>query len=589
MLYSIQHAVGAVLVSLLALAVALAIGCGENGPTDSGRSDPDLADSLVKVAGDSLGKMMDEVINETLDDPDSTFRPGAIDFNGVLSLYERALAANPNNNDARFGAAFAGLMVFLADPGLNNLYERFKDLIDTGGGFPTSQLPEVTLGREIAVPGMPLSSGSFTKLLIDITRLDPLLAKAAVTDPTISEIQLLLETSLLPKITKAQGRILAIIGSPDYEFTITPEMQGNPGASPIVLDRADFRVILASLHALEAAIHIFVARDLDLPSYTIAGVEEALRQGSSFLSLKDNNVGTNHMSAAKVDILAAEIQLEHAVSDLLAELGEDQTNDLIKVYPGDQEDLIMIRDSLSFYRSYFNGPKELQVIWRTGESWWYDPYTGLWYWIATYDTFRVTVDVAKFFDNPIENPKDLLPGYTLTLDSNTTAYKEFAALHFSRQAYWDSLLSIYGVSYPNDTAQSLQQYGFWGHLPDEDNDDFYLMLDGRYSQSVFGWDDLQYWGGSALYVWNYMSYNRYEYEHLYYSRDDWIACYEWTDASYAAWTWRNPTFNGLFPEMTSGRIKNEILEEVDETNWKRSDCGSIDFDLANGVVGPIGP
>ena len=91
MLSSIQHALRPVLVSLAALAIVLAIGCDENGTTDSQLTDCQLADSLVMVAGDSLGRMMDEVINETLDDPDSTFRPGNIDFTGVLNLYEQAL------------------------------------------------------------------------------------------------------------------------------------------------------------------------------------------------------------------------------------------------------------------------------------------------------------------------------------------------------------------------------------------------------------------------------------------------------------------------------------------------------------------
>jgi len=80
-----------------------------------------------------------------------------------------------------------------------------------------------------------------------------------------------------------------------------------------------------------------------------------------------------------------------------------------------------------------------------------------------------------------------------------------------------------------------------------------------------------------MYVWYYYSSNQWEYQSLYYSRNDWIACYEWSDATYAAWTWPNPTFNDLFPDMTSDRIKDEILEDVDETNWKRSDCINIDW------------
>ena len=559
---------------ILAGGIILVVGCGEEGPSESGEPDAERADSLVSLAGDSLGKVMDEMINQTLENLDSTFRPSDIDFTGVLSLYEQALVCDPSNNDARFGAAFTGLMSFLADPTLNDLYERFKNVIDTGGVFPTSRLPEITLGRAAEIEGVPATPGGFTKVLTDFVRLDAQLVKVAASDPTIGEIQELLETSLLPKITTAESRLQAVISIPGYEFIITPQMQGNPGASPIELDRADFRVILASLHALEAAIHIFVARDLNLPSYTIEGVEEALQQESDFLSLKPNNVSKNHMSAAKTDILTAEGQLEQAVDDLLAEIssGEDQTDDLIKVYPEDEEDLDMIKDSLSYYRSYFNGPKEFEVIWYTGDSCWeVDP----WYWecVSLYDTLELTVDISEFFDNPIDNPKNLLPGYTLTISSNESAHKDFAALHFSREAYWDSLQSIYGVSYPDDTLQSLEQYGFSGHLPDEDNEEFYEML-ADYNQSIFGWDDLGSWWYGSPYIWDYYSNNKYEYQDHYYSRNDWVVCYEWTATTFEAWTWPNPTFNGLFPGMTSHRIKNEILG-MDPEDWTRSDCGTF--------------
>ena len=567
-------------VALIILVVTLNFYLGCDSDDGVGPEEPMNADSIIQIANDSLAGMIDEAINQTLENLDSTFQPGDIDFTGVRDLYEEALTADPNNNDARFGAAFAGLMSFLADANLNYLYERFKNLIDTGGVFPISNLPEVTLGRSLTVAGMPMYPTKFHNTIIDITRLDPLMAKAAAADPNISEVQNLLETSLLPKVQRAQNHIAGIINeNPDYEFTITPDMQGNPGANPIVVDLSDFRVILASLHAIEASLHIFVARDLDLSSYTVSGLEEALQRNSSFLSLRGGEIGAGHMSAAKTDILTASNQLILSIDALLAELSasEDQSNDLIKVHPGDESDLKEIQDTIQHYQSYFDGPVLLEVIWRSNYYCYYDPVLGYTVCDLERDTITATVDVSQFFDNPLENLKLFLPEYTLTLESNESAHKGFAATYFSRQAYWDSLLSIYGINYPDDTAQSLQQYGFCCHLPDEDNEFFYEMLAWYGSQSIFGWGDLVHLGGSPLYVWGYGSSNSTAYQDLYFSRNEWTLCYQWSDLTFDLWDWPNPTFNGLFPELTSDKIKSEILKDVvDAISWKRSDCISAD-------------
>jgi len=562
----------------------LFLGCSSD--EGLGPEEPVNTDSLVQVANNSLAVMMNEVINQTLENLDSTFRPNDVDFTGALALYEQALASDPNNNDALFGAAFCGLMSFLADSNLNELYERFKTLNDTGGFFPVGSLPQVTLGNPLAVTGFPLHPNKFTDMLIDITRLDPLMARAAAADPTISEIQALLETSLLPKVQKAQERIADIIANnPNFEFVITSAMQGNPGANPIVVDLADFRVILGSLHAIEAAIHVFVARNLDLSSYTVDGIQEALQQNSSFLSLKEGNAGAASMSAAKIDILIASDQALLALDALLAEIAaaKDQTNDLIKVSPADVADLNDIKDTIEFFQSFFDGPKILNVFWNGDYNCYYDYDLGYYVCIYTEDTLALNVDASKLFDDPLDNPKQFVPDYSLTLTSNGDAYKEFAQLHFSRDAYWDSLASKYGISYPNDTAQVLQQYGFYYHLPDENNDFFYELLTyNYYNQAIFGWDDVANYGYSSLYVWDYYSNNYYHYSNLYWNRNYWTLCYAWSDLTWSEWTWPEPTFNGLFPGLTSDRIKNEILPVlgIDAGNWIQSDCGNINPDIS---------
>lgn len=121
-----------------------------------------------------------------------------------------------------------------------------------------------------------------------------------------------------------------------------------------------------------------------------------------------------------------------AIDALLAEINSDpdQTDDLIKVYPSDVDDLNDLKDSLIYYRTYFDGPKQLEVIWETGG--YYDTSGGA----QPYDTFSVIVDIAKFFDDPMNNPKMYLPEYTITLDSFTVSYPYGDELHVEACYSW---------------------------------------------------------------------------------------------------------------------------------------------------------
>jgi hypothetical protein len=332
-------------------------------------------------------------------------------------------------------------------------------------------------------------------------------------------------------------------------------MQGNSGADPIVLDRSDFRVMLATLYAAEAGLHVFFSRELDLDSYTAAAAQDALSQSSSFLNLKSGGVGAAHMAAAKSAVLAAEDELETAIEHLLAEIGTDQSNDLIPVYSEDTDNLFDIKDSLSYYRTYFDGPKELNVYWLDAN-------------------FSMTVDINKFFDAPMANPKVFLPNYSVTVEELHSAYQQFAGEHFSRDRYWAALDTIFGINYPNDGAY----FGY--HLPDQNNDEFYQLL-GDWNTSrqfVFGWDDVQnscsnlatdlycYWSN---HVWNYQDqYNAHP--------DQVRICYTWQASSLSSWIWPDPTFNGLLPGMTSDRLKTILVDNG--FNWERSQCSETDFD-----------
>jgi len=535
----------------------------------------DSAALIVATANDSLGRQMYELIEVTLDDPDSTFRPHDIDFTGLNGMYQQATVLCATNIDASFGLAFTGLMVFLQDETLNDFIDRMKYVFDTLNFYPPSpaaKLPGVVTGGSMTMDGLPLATDNIFRILPAFYELDRAVMRVAAGDPMISEFQTIIETSLLPKVVQARTYMDKVLSYPDYTFTITPMMQGNAGADDVILDRSDFQVIQASLYGAEAGLRIFLARNLDLTEYSDAGITTALDQSSSFLSLKAGGVGLNHMQTAKDRILTAADHIDVALDNLIAEIGTDQFNDLIQVYPEDMQDLLDMKDSLTHYKSYFDGPKEWSVVYDTA------------------DTFSTTVDISQFFDNPMDNPKLFLPTYDITIEAISGAYIGFVDQHFSRSAYWAAMDTIYGLTFPYDTADwSGDAMSFVNHLPDGDNSEFYYLLyqeswnwgswtDVGRLQFVFGWDDVTYDGwGNVRSAWSYYSNNLWEYHDLYENPDRVIICYVWEADTWGEWEFPDPTFNDLMPIMTNAELKDLIIENSPDF-WQKSDCDTVSFD-----------
>jgi hypothetical protein len=559
-----------ILVTLMA-ALLLVFACSDKG-SDPVLEDTSQCESLIAAANDSLGRQLDRMHNVTLHDPDSTLRPRDVDFTALYNLYSQISVQCPSELDAKFGIAFTGLMVFLQDEDLNDLIDRFKYVYDTltFNPFPPLEvLPRLNDEGPMMVNGIPLNGTGILNVLPSLFKLDYAVLAAAANDPMVSEIQTLLEDQLLPKVIAARLQIDELLEDEDYTFIVTKEMQGNPGADYIEIDRSDFQLIKAALYAAEAGLHIFFSRDLDISEYTDIGATEAARQNSGFLDLKPNNVGLNHMQTAKEYLLLAADHMDTTLDYLIDEIGTDQWNDLIQVHPDDLQDLLDIKDSLAHYQSYFDGPKLLTVIFNHKS-----------------DTFSTIVDINKFFDDPLDNPKRFVPDYTVTIEGLPDQHIPFASQHFSRDRYWAAMDSIYGLTEPNDTADwSGDTSSFQNHLPGTDTDEFYRLLAehgvwyttnyGR-QQFLFGWDDVQYFGwDDNRDPWSYESYNSREYYNLYENPDQVRVCYEWDADSFSDWEFPDPTFNDLMPNMTNSELKDLILDLGIE--WRKSDCDTTDF------------
>jgi hypothetical protein len=414
---------------------------------DNGVSNGTHENGNIEVANDSLASMLYEMITETLDNPDSTLRPDDIDFTELHDLYLRIAINEPSNLDAKFGVAFTGLMVFLQNEELNDLVDRFKYVFDTlssGPLSPISVLPVVSDNRSMMSGGLPMTGAGLLHMLPGVTALDYAAQQTALEDPTIGEIQEVLEDGLLPILETSRIQVAALINNPSYTFIVTAEMQGNDGAQDIVLDISDFMAIQTALYAAEAGLHIFFARNLDLSEYSIDGLQVALDQESDFLDLKPAGVGLNHMQTAKARLLSALDQLVSTLNSLISEIGTDQSDDFIQVDEDDEDELTEVRDSVLSIIDYFDGPRQITIE------------------FSDEFTYSTMVDIRKFFDNPMGNPKLFVPGYTLTFDEI-----EFPSDGVTICYVWDAATFVMW-QFPDPT--------FNGLLPDMTNAEIHDVL-----------------------------------------------------------------------------------------------------------------
>jgi hypothetical protein len=527
--------------------LGLAVACSEKNPAAPTPTNPGAAATLVDSANDALGSAMRTALDSIIRNGDSTFRPSDLDFTGAHTLYERAIAADPYNLDARFGAGFTEVLTIFADPDLNDLYERGKRFADTTFNDPSWALPVRRIlvpggifGPDVFPTGFPISTRGVPGLIPDLPRLDHALQVDAAGDPQPSELQTILETRLLPKVKTAQQRLLQVTTNRNYVFWITPEMQGNLGADSIELDMTEIRLALSALFAIEAVIDVATSRHLDLPAYSLDGLNQAFNAGSDFLTLKAD--GEDKMSAAKTALLETLAQADSALEFLQNETDVDQSDDLIPL----GNDVADIQSTLADVKSYLTQVQTVDIS-----------FLG--------STLTTEVNAGRFFDAPLDDPKSYLPNYTVTFSHDTT-YKVIESNYFSAQAYWDSLNTLFGVTYPNDTLV------YPKHLPDVKNDAYYEVLAD--CQAVWGWANLyNYYPGSTE-CFYYYSYSQSDYQSAYWLRNGASVCLAWTASDFASWNFPDPTLNGVFPTLTNTQLK-DFLYPGGDLDWVQGDCGSV--------------
>ena len=329
-----------------------------------------------------------------------------IDFSKADQFYQEAIAEDPKNTEAQFGAALTHLLTLTNNTELQSVQDSLNTYMENGEKDQVVFVGGISAGNAAKVVGkLPLMQAKMVVLALD----DRL---------TASDMQKAIEEEVIPAIDYSLERLHLVEGDSSFTFTLTPEMLGDEQENPREIDLGEAFMLDAQLRLLKGVLLVATAYDFDLDeegSYAFLDDDtdenvlrqlERLDKTGSFLTLKS----AGRMQEAKASILSAIDKMEQGLAAVRQEV-DDQENDVIRKEDisdldeeldlSDQEDLPMffrdIRtsdDALRKAREALESQVSIEADFDGNE-----------------ETPKSTVvfELGRFFDNPIRDFRTLLP------------------------------------------------------------------------------------------------------------------------------------------------------------------------------------
>ena len=338
--------------------------------------------------------------DEAMDDIFEAMLAGDLESTSAIhDQFEDALESDPSNLTANFGAAFTTLASIGQNESLESTMDSWIDCLESLG--MTDPLGRTIISNNETAFGIPTSlneissfdAAQFLSYLPIIKSHEFILMRGNEYDcPEIGSLQDLLEDTFLSQLTEAIDHLGKVVGE-GFVFTITPEMMGDDGQSPINLDDTEIYLIKGVFHQLRALIYAVITYNVDIPYYDLMEEPDStynfpwLAQDASFLTIRSGQ--EQSLPNAHGDLNAVLSSLESAITFLQSDT--DTENDLIQP---DEGELTEMLEAINDAQSILSGPYSIEE--------------------------EITVDISHFLNNPPANLKNILPGYTITAGPQLT-------------------------------------------------------------------------------------------------------------------------------------------------------------------------
>jgi len=330
-------------------------------------------------------------------------------------------------------------------------------------------------------------------------------------------------------------------------------MQGDPLDDPVILDQVEISATISTLQALKANFLQYCAYNIELAPYTGANLQARLSQGSSFLALRTN--GAANLTAARTAWLAAVSNLNTAIYRLEHRTGSPNQHFIkIDTHNGVSQANI---DSMKFYL-----PK-IQRALETSEHFTLNTDGN-----DNTPNIDIVISLNAIFTHPVTDLKTLFPAYTVTLDTGVTTdnmwrndsisasvtVSQQTSVHWSRSAdYANGVRS----NYFSDATVSIPEFdAFWNTNEQQYRNNPHAHLSMNCNQ---------FFSNSGTY--QVRAYLYCDYEQVTHRRFQPVIT--WNAQNFSQWVLPNPSFNGLFPGITTdAQFKSTF--GIADSSWSRT-------------------
>ncbi len=312
------------------------------------------------------------------------------DYAAANAHFKNAIAANPGNSQAQFGAAVTEVFLLQADPDIQSLGNVFA--LSRTGPMPighTRTARRVALAQRIEATRASVG-GQYTPERMGLATAR-LFALAADDPDSLSDIQAIVRAKVMPKLQYAEDRLTAAEADPNFLMLLPPAITDLPDT--LEIDKTELYMLDAVINGVQGWLGMFVAYNFDVEGmdFDHAEPESLLAPGTAFAAL--NTGGAIQLASAKGDFLKLVDRLDAAAAYLAAET-DDQADDLIPKDVLTTPEFTDFQDGVDQVYSALNGAITITVDDANGQP------------------FDLQLNIGRFFVPAIADLKTKLPNHT---------------------------------------------------------------------------------------------------------------------------------------------------------------------------------
>jgi len=353
----------------IAFALTFVLGCGGKSSTQP-TTDPAAAAGEVDAGNTALANG---------------------DYAAANEHFKTAIAKDPSNSQAQFGAAVTEVYLLQDDPDVQNVAGQFQ--LFQPGALPMSH---GRLARQVAFSQRVQSLrssvvGPYTPVRMG-SALVRTLALASNEPDSISEIQAIVRTKVMPKLQYAEDRLNAAEAAADFRMFLVPEITGMPDT--LEIDKTELYLLDSVINGVQGWLGILTAYNFDVENSDFEHVnpESLLAPGTAWATLHPG--GHVILAQAKSDFETVKARFDAAAAYLANET-DDQSNDLIPQDWLATQDYADLADGVDQMNAALTGP--ITVPARDAND----------------QEFDLQVDIGRFMVPGIDDLKKALPNHTI--------------------------------------------------------------------------------------------------------------------------------------------------------------------------------